>query len=169
MSSSRSRLHSYANHLPQDFPAREQFRTTFTHLGNLEDSLTALLPQLAQGHVDNPQQQGNSAVIKPQAVQFTVATHAPFMVITVTLPQNFKPPTQKLAQLQIVSNPNVLLASIVHSLESSTDASFAKNLKSYGPSSQTIWTLPDSNTFWRIQSSFDGKNFNNWSAPKQAS
>ena len=167
MSNQRSRLHSEANHLHPDLPGRSNLYRILIHLGNLEDRITAAFPHLAQGFTDAPLNPGTGQIVRPQPCQFTVRHAGGVAFITVLLPQNATPATAQLAQMQTSDNPNALLSTIVHRLQSASSASFdtSANVQTYGPSSQLHWALPDGNTLWRIQSSFDGKNFNPWSAP----
>lgn len=172
MAENQSKLHGYRNRIAekQDFEsAKETLQRICTHLGNLEDRLTATLPQLAGSKVDSPLTPGTGAPL-PQASTFTVKIVGGMADIEITLPQFAQAATPALQKQQIVSNPNALLGTILHKLQSCSDASFtvAAGLKDYQPTSQTQIFKNDANTFWRMKSSFDGKNYNGWSAVQRS-
>jgi hypothetical protein len=169
----QSRMHSYRNHLeakPDFKSAKDTLARICTHVGDLEDRLTATLPQLAGSKVDSPLTSGTGAPL-PQPCRFTVHIVTGLADIEVTLPQFAKATTPQLQRQQVIDNPNALLGTILHNLQSCSDASFsvAAGLKDYQPTSQTHVLKIDANTFWRIRSSYDGKNFNGFSAVQRSS
>jgi hypothetical protein len=168
----QSKMHGYRNRLDehQDFKdAKHTLARICTHLGNLEDRLTATLPQLAGNKVDSPQTPGTGAPL-PQQCSFTVKIVAGLADIEITLPQFKQASTPALQKQQIVDNPNALLGTILHKLQSCSDASFsvAAGLRDYQPTSQTQILKIDANTFWRMKSSYDGKNYNQFSAVQRS-
>ena len=168
MAENQSKLHGYRNRLEEHEDYKDAKRTLAricTHLGNLEDRLTATLPQLVGSKVDSPLTPGTGAPV-PQQCSFTVKIVAGLADIEITLPQFAQAATPALQKQQIVSNPNALLGTILHKLQSCSDASFtvAAGLRDYQPTSQTQIFKNDANTFWRMKSSYDGKNYNRYSA-----
>lgn len=87
-------------------------------------------------------------------------------LIFLTNPQNINPQSPTIMQLQLEAGVNPNPGAIVHNLQSATNISFdlAANLTDYGVSSQLAYEIQDPNTtkFFRVRSSFDGKNWNSW-------
>jgi hypothetical protein len=168
----QSKMHGYRNRLDehQDFKdAKHTLSRICTHLGNLEDRIVATLPQLAGTKVDSPLSPGVGAPL-PQACTFAVRIVGGLADIEITLPQFAQAVTPQLQKQQIISNPNALLGTILHKLQSCSDASFtaAAGLKDYQPTSQTHILKLDANTFWRMKSSYDGKNYNQFSGVQRS-
>jgi hypothetical protein len=166
------RMHAYRKHLEgkKDYDsAKDTLARICTHVGDMFDRITNALPGLGGSFVDSPLTPGTGAIL-PQPCRFTVRIVGGLADIEITLPQFYKASTPKLQQLQIVDNPNALLAGIIHNLQSCSDASFsvAAGLKDYQPTSQVHITKIDGNTFWRIRSSYDGKNYNDFSAVQRS-
>ncbi len=162
--SRRTRLHQYAEEVAANpgIVAR-----AVKHVAYHIDKVYAALPSIDEGFSDTPLAAGSSAIAVPDPCLFTVTHSAAIAFVEVTLPQNRIPATQQTAQLITVNNPNALLGAIMHRLQSSSQGMFsaADGVRTYQPTAAAHVTWPDANTFWRIQSSFDGKNFNRWSAP----
>ena len=168
-----SRFWAYRQHIESadDLPSLKRKLSDMTrHNAQLEDRLIALLPQLNQGFVDNPLQQTTDTNVTPVPVQFTVQQKGGFSFIKITLPQQQSPPTPQLFGLAVARGPNAPLAPLFHSFQSASSDSFdaAANVQTYDPSPQLYWTLPDGNLHWRIQSSFDTINFNDFSPSQPA-
>jgi hypothetical protein len=135
------------------------------HAGDLEDKLINLLPQLNQGFVDNPLQQQTDTNAVPAQVQITVTQRASLPGLTfieITEPQQQLPPTAQLYSLLAARGPNAQLAPLLHKLKSSTTGAFdaSSGVENYPASGQVLFTLPDTNQHWQVQSSFDSVNFN---------
>jgi len=139
----------------------------FRKLANLHDQIATAFPGLAQGFVDNPQGAGVAAVSTPQPATFVVKAAAGISVLQVTNPQNRVPLTQQTAILQRQANPNPILGPIYHQFRSASNQAITANVQTYQPSTQTLHPFVDGNTWWQVRSSFDGKNFNDWSTPHQ--
>jgi hypothetical protein len=169
----KSRLHDYRQHIEskKDFEgAKETFSNICRHLGNMEDSLAAAIPGAFGGFVDSPISGAPTQAPVPQSCTFSVRVINGLADIEIVLPQFAKAPTPQAQALMVVSNPNALLAGIVHNIQSCGDNTFtlAGGVKDYQPTAQTHILKIDGNLFWRIRSSFDGKNFNKFSAAVQA-
>lgn len=180
-----SKLHEYANRvegakLDPDNPVLPPvIARAFRHIGDKLDKLDKVLPQMAIGKQDTPltpigiKVTGNAPASISQAIDntappplsFTLTQHGGFSTIVIRLPQNIQPQSSKTAAAIIGDDPNSSLSVIWHRLRSSTNSNFdvASNVNVYGPGTQVVWNLPDTNAFWQIQSSFDGQNFGPWS------
>src|SRR5262249_1695336 len=102
----------------------------------------------------------------PPPVDFIViGTDGQFQV-TITLPQDAQPLSVTLLQQSVLSDTNPLQTPMVHQLQSATSVLFdsAAGVTTYGPFSELTQTfqLPNQTLFWRIRSSFDGSNWNEW-------
>ena len=152
------------------FPAGtpEVHRRITIALGRMYDRLRVTIPNFDQGFIDEPLNQGTATaqITVPAPCQFNVAGVDGKYLITITLPQDQNPTTVALLLATTQNNPNALNVPIVHQLQSATDVNFnaASNVTAYGPSAQLSWEIQDPNQtkFWRLQSSFDGQNFNPW-------
>ncbi|HEY6349686.1 MAG TPA: hypothetical protein VI636_09775 [Candidatus Angelobacter sp.] len=102
----------------------------------------------------------------PPPVSFNVVGTDGQFQITITLPQDVQPPSVTLFQQSILADNNQLDTPMVHQLQSATSVLFdeAGNVTTYGPFSELTQTfqLPNQTLFWRIRSSFDGSNWNEW-------
>lgn len=138
-------------------------RQAWDELDRLIDSLNARIAGSPATFVDNPQTDRVSPS-QPQAVAFNVSAAGGVFAVQVTNPQHIQPASMALARAQALHKPNAPQAAIYHNLQSGTDTNFnsASALTDYGISAQTGWNipLPNSTLYWRIRSSFDGKNFN---------
>src|SRR5215510_14707938 len=117
------------------------------------------------GIADDPSAQ-LTVLAPPPLVKFSViGTDGQFQV-TITLPQDISPSTVSLLQNKVIGDSNQLGISMVHQLQSATNTNFdaAANVQTYGPFSELTQTfqLPNQTLFWRIRSSFDGSNWNEW-------
>jgi hypothetical protein len=105
-----------------------------------------------------------STVAPPQPAQFQVNGVDGKFIVFVTNPQSVVPLSVAIAQAQ--SGSNSANTPLIHHLQSATTLNFdqASNLKDYGTSSQLVWTDQDPNItrFFRLQSSYDGENWNEW-------
>lgn len=174
MAQNPSRMHAYLVHLPsridENTNLREILKQPFTHLGNLEDRLIAMLPQLNQGKVDDPLKQPSTTSNQvPAPVQMTVSQKNGLTFVNIGLPQLQTSPSPGLFGLLAQRGPNTQLAALIHRVQSaptedfSTSASIQTYFLGVG-----VWTIPDANPQWRLQSSFDTVNFNDPSTPQKA-
>jgi hypothetical protein len=166
MSNRQSRLHAYAEESktnPKIVPR------ALEAIAYLHDQIVSVLPALAAGKSDTPLSPGTEPIAVPDVCLFTVQHSGAMAFIEITLPQYRVPLTQQTARAMTMSNPNALLGTIVHRLQSCQDASFSTSggVRTYQGIATSHFSWPDANTFWRLQSSFDGKKFNQWSTPKQ--
>jgi hypothetical protein len=164
-----SRMHAYILHLPPQV-TRSALIQPFTHLANLEDSLITLFPQLNQGKVDNPLQQATTQSNQvPPPVSFSVTQKNGLSFVNIGLPQLQTPQSPVLFALQAARGQNSGLAPIYHRVQSAASEAFDGSL---GIATYILgvgtWTLPDVNSQWRLQSTFDTVTFNDFSAPKTA-
>lgn len=179
-----SKLHEYANRVeghrldPDNPKLPPVLARALRHLGDLEEKLFATFPQLAQKRSDTPLTPTGLTIASttpasiaqavnpapPPPLKFKLTQAGGLSHIVITLPQNIQPQSSKTMGLIAGDDPNSSLAPIYHRLRSSSTGSFdvASNVNVYGPSTQVVWSLPDTNAFWQIQSSFDGKTFGEW-------
>ena len=104
---------------------------------------------------------------KPSPVAFNVSGQAGVgFTVNVVTPQNIQPASSALARAKVTKGPNAPLTPLLHNIQSATDTNFnsASNLIDYGTSSQSAFSINASGQtrYWRIRSSFDGQNWNNW-------
>lgn len=106
-----------------------------------------------------------SAVAPPPA-SFTVAPLDGKFIIAIANPQNVLPQSVAILQARAGASVNGLHAPILHNLQSATDLNFnaASGVTDYGFTSATAYTFQDPNVtkFWRLRSSYDGQNWNQW-------
>ena len=102
----------------------------------------------------------------PPPVDFNVVGVDGQFQITITLPQDVQPASVTLFQQSILADNNQLGTPMVLQLQSALTVLFdeAGNVATYGPFSELTQTyqFPNQTLFWRIRSSFDGTNWNNW-------
>lgn len=102
----------------------------------------------------------------PPPATFSVLANSGSFVIQIVNPQDIQPASMKLRRAQILRGPNATLAKILHNLQSANDTNFnsASGLTDYGISEQRQWSIPNPNQdfYWRLRSSFDGKNWTPW-------
>lgn len=165
----QSRLHGYAEIIATKPGDNKTIARAIRTVANLHDQLGSAMPWLFQGLSDTPLSLGNTPIIKPLPCTIQISHSGGLTFVQITLPQNRKPVTPKTGQLMTTNNPNSLDSLITHRLQSATDTTFSKaaNAQIYEGIQTSHFSWPDANTFWRIQSSYDGKNFNEWSAPQQ--
>jgi hypothetical protein len=86
--------------------------------------------------------------------------------VQITLPQDTQPQTVTLYQASFGFDLNRRRAPIVHQIQSATGVLFdaASNVTTYGPTPETSLevTNPNVTLFWRLRSSYDGVNWNDW-------
>jgi hypothetical protein len=101
----------------------------------------------------------------PATINVTGQTGVGFQ-ITIVNPQNAKPLSVGVARARITKAPNAPLTPLFHNLNSAIDTNFnsQSSVTDYGVTSQTSVNIAGSGLtlFWRIRSSFDGKNWNSW-------
>lgn len=107
-----------------------------------------------------------TVLASPPPVKFSVVGTDGQFQVTITLPQDIAPPSVTLLKNKIIADSNQLGVSMVHQLQSATSVNFdaASSVQSYGPFSELTQTfqLPNQTLFWRIRSSFDSTNWNDW-------
>lgn len=117
------------------------------------------------GITDGPSAQ-LSVLAPPPPAQFSVVGVDGQFQITITLPQNIAPASVTLLKSGIVGDSNQLGVGMVHELQSATNTNFdaAAGVQTYGPFTELTQTfqIPNQTLFWRIRSSFDGSNWNDW-------
>jgi len=86
--------------------------------------------------------------------------------ITLTLPQDVPAPSVTVYQNYILRERNKLRGVMMHQLQSATSVLFdaASNALTYGPFTETYKEIqmPNVTLFWRVRSSYDGTNWNDW-------
>lgn len=114
---------------------------------------------------DDPSMPAAAAATPPQ-VGLAVAGVDGSFEITLTLPQDVKPLSVSLFRASILGDNNQLGATMLHQLQSATSVNFdaASGVVTYGPFSDLFYKIqaPNQTLFWRVQSSFDGVNWNDW-------
>lgn len=111
-------------------------------------------------------------VAPPATVGIDVSGIDGKFLITLTNPQTVNPQSPTIASLRWVNGVNPGRFPIVHNLQSATDLNFnnASNLVDYGISGQLGYEIQDPNVtrFFRVRSSYDGQNWNNWTVYSSA-
>lgn len=163
-----SRMHAMINHLPSNI--RPYFVNTYNHIANLEDRIVAVLPQINQGKVDNPLQPASTpSNLVPPPVPFTVTQKNGLSFVNIGLPQTRTAGSPTLFGLLTQRGQNASLAPLYHKVQSAASESFDGSLEIQTYTLGVgVWTLPDANPQWRLQSSFDTISFNDFSAPRAA-
>lgn len=122
--------------------------------------------QASTGVSDPAPASSPSKVAIPQPAQFNVVGIDGKFVIFVTNPQSILPLSVSILQAQINAGSNSTLTPILHNLQSATTLNFdeSSDFKDYGVSPQLVWTDQDPNItrFFRLRSSYDGENWNEW-------
>ena len=107
-----------------------------------------------------------STPVVPPAAFFTVTGIDGKFIVTIENPENILALSPAILLAQARVNINAQARGIWHNLQSATDINFsnASNLKDYGVSPQLMWTDQDPNVtrFFRLRSSYDRKNWNQW-------
>jgi hypothetical protein len=133
------------------------------HLARTHDTLLTLVPQIGQGFINQPlQPQSATGTQTPPPAQVDVTITAAGSFVSITPPSSIAPLTPQTAKALITNNsPNLAQAPMVHKLQSSLSPSFtaADNVQEYLASPQLTHFLPDTNPYWRVQSSYDGISF----------
>jgi hypothetical protein len=153
--------------------AKNQFSETgMRSLARYRYSLGSLHPDLAQFVTDvdtalTQLQSSSGQNLDPpaQCILGVTGVDGKF-IIAVTPPENILPYTAQQMIMQNQAGPNANGIALLHQLQSATDINFnnQSNITDYGVSSQLSWTfqLPNQTLFWRLRSSFDGQNWNEW-------
>ncbi len=124
-----------------------------------------------EAHVDNIGPPKTSVEQTPPQATFTVSFVNPSWDIQITNPQYVALQSSQQLSQAALQDRNRRFAGIVHQLQWFTDATFsgANDSNKFPTSAQTHYTpVKPSTTFWRIRSSFDGFNFNDWSPAKNS-
>lgn len=115
--------------------------------------------------IDDPTLSTTATRTPPQA-GISVAGIDGSFEITLTLPQDVQPLSVTLFQGSITGDSNQLGAPMLHQLQSATNVNFdaAAGVVTYGPFSDLFYKIqaPNTTLFWRVRSSFDGINWNEW-------
>jgi hypothetical protein len=117
------------------------------------------------GFQDDPARVPQAKAAPPAAALSVTGADGKFE-IQITLPQDVQPPTVTLYQASFGSDMNRLRAPILHQLQSATGVLFdaASKVTTYGPTPETSLSITNPNVtlFWRLRSSYDGTNWNDW-------
>src|SRR5258708_4398899 len=134
-------------------------------------SIRGTLQKRQPGFVDDPiKQPGTSLHIisaaTPSPAGFSVVGIDGKFIISIANPQSVIPQSVGIMQARVQANMNANKALILHNVNSSTDLTFsnASTITDYGVSSTLAYTLqnPNQTLFWRVRSSYDGQNWNQW-------
>jgi hypothetical protein len=141
-------------------------------LARYRSSLGRLHPDMAQfvSDVDTSlaqlQASSGQSLDPPTQALFTVTGVDGKFVIAITAPENILPYTANQALIQSQMGTNQQGIALLHQVQSATDINFnnASSIADYGVSSQLSYTfqLPNQTLFWRLRSSYDGVNWNDW-------
>ena len=117
------------------------------------------------GFIDDPLTVPEAKPAPPPAA-FTVTGVDGKFEIQITLPQDTQPQTVTLYQARFGLDFNRTRALIVHQLQSATNMLFDASGKvtTYGPTPETSLSItqPNVTLFWRLRSSYDQVNWNDW-------
>jgi len=120
---------------------------------------------LIDGFLDDPSGAPASKPAPPVA-GFTVTGIDGKFEIQITLPQDAQPPTVTLYRRSFLFDRNRARADIVHQMQSATNMLFdaSGNVTTYGPTPETSLSITNPNVtlFWRLRSSYDQLNWNDW-------
>jgi hypothetical protein len=163
-----SDLDKYAGEFAKVSPG---MHTAWKHLGRILDQHGAIIGRSKLEFQDDvlPDRQTGlhrvSAIVPPQA-SFTVTPLDGKFMVAIANPQNVQPQSVQILQNRAIASINARNAPIVHNLQSATDVNFnaASNIVDYGISPVTAYTVQDPNItrFFRLRSSYDGINWNQW-------
>jgi hypothetical protein len=139
----------------------QAWRALDEHLDRLNNRIGGLGNSMADNPTRAPQ-----PVPPPPAAAFNVTGIDGKFLIAVANPQDVNPLTPTIAQIRARSGVNTAGTAILHNLQSGTDINFDNNsgVTDYGTSSQLAYEIQDPNQtkFFRMRSSFDGQNWNDW-------
>lgn len=106
------------------------------------------------------------ATTQPTPVAINVTATGGTYQVSVVTPQDIQPASPTLARAKILKGGNAILTPLYHNIQSAEDTNFnsASNVVDYGSTPQTKVAIPapGQTLYWRIRSSFDGKNWNAW-------
>src|SRR5437016_5242386 len=124
------------------------------------------------GFIDDPLTVPEAKHAPPPAA-FTVTGVDGKFEIQITLPQDTQPQTVTLYRARCGQDFNRTRALIVHQLQSATNMLFdaSGNVTTYGPTPETSLSITNPNVtlFWRLRSSYDEVNWNDWQIYSSAS
>lgn len=107
-----------------------------------------------------------SLTAPPSPADFEVVGIDGKFIVFVTSPAQIQPVSVAILLARARAGASGVSTQTLYHLQSATDLNFdqSSNLKDYGTSSQLVWTDQDPNItrYFRLQSSFDGKNWNPW-------
>jgi hypothetical protein len=128
------------------------------------DAISRVLGPLATRFQDNPSVAPVAA--PPSSAEFDVEPLDGKFKVSITNPQDILAQSPQVRRLQIANGGNPTLTPILHNLQSATDTNFnnSSGVVDYGVSSQLSYEIhtPNATLFWRLRSSFDGSNWNDW-------
>jgi hypothetical protein len=108
----------------------------------------------------------HSAAVLPAAAQFAVQGIDGKFLIAIVNPQNILPVSPAILSALMRAGLNRQLTPILHNVQSSLDINFDNNssLVDYGISPQLAYEIQNPNVtrFFRLRSTYDGKNWNDW-------
>lgn len=127
---------------------------------------------LIDGFLDDPSD-GTASKPAPPAAGFVVNGVDGKFEIQITLPQDAQPQTVTLYQASFFFDRNRARADLVHQIQSATNMLFdsSGNVTTYGPSPDLSLSITNPNVtlFWRLRSSYDQLNWNDWQIFSSAS
>lgn len=127
---------------------------------------------LIDGFLDDPSN-GTASKPVPPAAGFVVTGVDGKFEIQITLPQDAQPQTVTLYRASFFFDRNRARADLVHQIQSATNMLFdsSGNVTTYGPTPETTLSITNPNVtlFWRLRSSYDQLNWNDWQIFSSAS
>jgi hypothetical protein len=127
---------------------------------------------LIDGFLDDPTD-GTANKPAPPAAGFVVKGVDGKFEIQITLPQDAQPQTVTLYRASFFFDRNRARADLVHQVQSATNMLFdsSGNVTTYGPTPETSLSITNPNVtlFWRLRSSYDQLNWNDWQIFSSAS
>ena len=120
---------------------------------------------IIDGFLDDPSA-ATASKPAPPAAGFVVTGVDGSFEIQITLPQDAHPQTVTLYQRSLLFDRNRARADMMHQIQSATNMLFdaSGNVTSYGPTPETSLSITNPNVtlFWRLRSSYDQLNWNDW-------
>lgn len=127
---------------------------------------------LIDGFLDDPSD-GTASKPAPPAAGFVVTGVDGKFEIQITLPQDAQPQTVTLYRASFFFDRNRARADLVHQIQSATNMLFdsSGNVTTYGPTPDLSLSITNPNVtlFWRLRSSYDQLNWNDWQIFSSAS